>query len=82
MVSLPSGKITVKYHAGGEGKVLSKVNLKSLFIRRLQNFMIMLYKSLFFMNNYPCCLKDMFTVVSLPSGKITVKYHAGGKAKY
>ena len=42
---------------------LSKVNLKSLFIRRLQNFMITLYKSLFF-TNYPGYLKDMFTVRS------------------
>jgi len=41
----------------------SKVNMKSLFIRRLQNFMITLYKSLFFMN-YPGYLKDMFTVRS------------------
>ena len=32
--------------------LLSKVNMKSLFIRRLQNFMITLYKSLFF-TNYP-----------------------------
>ena len=30
--------------------LLSKVNMKSLFIRRLQNFMITLYKSLFFTN--------------------------------
>ena len=30
--------------------LLSKVNLKSLLIRRLQNFMITLYKSLFFKN--------------------------------
>jgi len=30
--------------------LLSKVNLKSLFIRRLQNFMITLYNSLFFTN--------------------------------
>ena len=36
--------------------LLSKVNLKSLFIRRLQNFMITLYKSLFF-TNYPGYLK-------------------------
>ena len=43
--------------------LLSKVNLKSLFIRRLQNFMITLYKSLFF-TNYPGYLKDMFTVRS------------------
>ena len=34
--------------------------MKSLFIRRLQNFMITLYKSLFF-TNYPGYLKDMFT---------------------
>ena len=40
--------------------LLSKVNLKSLFIRRLQNLMITLYKSLFFAN-YPGYLKDMFT---------------------
>ena len=43
--------------------LLSKVNMKSLFIRRLQNFMITLYKSLFFMN-YPGYLKDMFTLRS------------------
>ena len=43
--------------------LLSIVNLKSLFIRRLQNFMITLYKSLFF-TNYPGYLKDMFTVRS------------------
>ena len=43
--------------------LLSKVNLKSLFIRRLQNFMITLYKSLFF-TNYSGYLKDMFTVRS------------------
>ena len=43
--------------------LLSKVNLKSLFIRRLQNFMITLYKSLFF-TNYLGYLKDMFTVRS------------------
>ena len=30
--------------------LLNKVNMKSLFIRRLQNFMITLYKSLFFTN--------------------------------
>ena len=40
--------------------LLGKVNLKSLFIRRLQNLMITLYKSLFFAN-YPAYLKDMFT---------------------
>ena len=43
--------------------LLRKVNLKSLFIRRLQNFMITLYKSLFF-TNYSGYLKDMFTVRS------------------
>ena len=43
--------------------LLSKVNMKSLFIRRLQNFMITLYKSLFFMS-YPGYLKDMFTLRS------------------
>ena len=43
--------------------LLSKVNLKSLFIRRLQNFMITLYKSLFF-TNYSGYLKYMFTVRS------------------
>jgi len=43
--------------------LLSKVNMKSLFIRRLQNFMITLYESLFF-TNYPGYLKDMFTVRS------------------
>ena len=43
--------------------LLSKVNLKSLFIRCLQNFMITLCKSLFFMN-YRGYLKDMFTVRS------------------
>ena len=43
--------------------LLSKVNMKSLFIRRLQNFMITLYKSLFLMN-YPGYLKDMFTLRS------------------
>ena len=43
--------------------LLSKVNMKSLFIRRIQNFMITLYKSLFFMN-YPGYLKDMFTLRS------------------
>ena len=37
--------------------------VSSLFIRRLQNFMITLYKSLFF-TNYPGYLKDMFTVRS------------------
>ena len=44
--------------------LLSKVNMKSLFIRRLQDFMITLYQSLFFMN-YPGYLKDMLTVRSL-----------------
>ena len=43
--------------------LLSKVNMKSLFIRCLQNFMITSYKSLFF-TNYPGYLKDMFTVRS------------------
>ena len=43
--------------------LLSKVNMRSLFIRRIQNFMITLYKSLFFMN-YPGYLKDMFTLRS------------------
>ena len=43
--------------------LLSKVNLKSLFIRCLQNFMITLYKSLFF-TNYPVYLKDMCTIRS------------------
>ena len=42
-----------------------KVNLKSLFIRRLQNFTITLYKTLFF-TNYPGYLKDMFNVRSSP----------------
>ena len=41
--------------------LLSKVNLKSLFIRRLQNFMITLYKGLFF-NHYPVYLRDMLSV--------------------
>ena len=43
--------------------LLSKVNLRSPFIRRLQNFMITLYKYLF-LTNYPGYLKDMFTVRS------------------
>ena len=55
---------------------------KSLFIRRLQNLMITLYKSLFFAN-YPGYLKDMFTersssynlhgnhVLALPNPKTT-----------
>ena len=43
--------------------LLGKVNMKSLFIRRLRNFMITLYKSLSF-TNYPGYLKDMFTVRS------------------
>ena len=37
--------------------LLGKVNMKSLFIRRLRNFMITLYKSLSF-TNYPGYLKD------------------------
>ena len=41
--------------------LLSKVNLKSLFIRRLQNFMITLYQSLFFTYD-PVYLRDMLTV--------------------
>ena len=40
--------------------LLSKVNLKSLFIRRLQNLMITLNMSLLFAD-YPGYLKDMFT---------------------
>ncbi|RMX36737.1 hypothetical protein pdam_00023181 [Pocillopora damicornis] len=38
-------------------------NLNERILRRLQNFMITLYKSLFF-KNYPGYLKDMFTVRS------------------
>ena len=41
--------------------LLSKVNLKSLLIRRLQNFMIILYKSLF-LTYYPRYLRDMLTI--------------------
>jgi len=41
--------------------LLSKVNLTSLFIRRLQDFMMILYKSLFF-TYYPVYLRDMLTV--------------------
>ena len=63
--------------------LLSKVNLKSLLIRRLQNFMITLYKSLFF-KNFSGYLKDMFTIrssshnlrgnhiTSLPNPKTTI----------
>ena len=43
--------------------LLSKVNMKSLFIKRLQNFMITLYKSLF-LTNYLGYLKYMLTVQS------------------
>ena len=43
--------------------LLSKVNMKSLFIRCLQNFMITLYKSLFFFTNYPGYLKDVHRMV-------------------
>ena len=43
--------------------LLSKIHLKSLFIRSLQNFRITLYKSLFF-TNYPGYLNDRFTVRS------------------
>ena len=43
--------------------LLCKVNRKSLFIRRLQNFTIALYKTLFFAN-YPGYLKDMFNLRS------------------
>ena len=39
--------------------LLSKVNMKSLFIRHLQNFMITLYKSLF-ITNYPGYLKHNY----------------------
>ena len=48
-------------HSSPYDILLSKVNLKSPFIRRLQNFMIILYKSLFF-TYYPVYLKDMLTV--------------------
>ena len=41
--------------------LLSKVNLKTLFTRRLQNFMIILYKSLFF-TDYPSYLRNMLTM--------------------
>ena len=42
--------------------LLSKVQMKPLFIRRLQNFMITLYKSLFF-TNYPGYLNVHRTVL-------------------
>ena len=42
---------------------LRKVNLKSLLIRCLQNFIITLNKGLFFAN-YPGYLKDMFPIWS------------------
>ena len=62
--------------------LLSKVNSKSLYKRRLQTFLIILYKSLFF-NWYPGDLRNMFSlqsvsyslcgnyVLSLPSVKST-----------
>ena len=56
-------RFILQYYSSPYDILLSKVNLKYLFIRRLQNFMITLYKSLF-VTNYPCYLKDMFTLRS------------------
>ena len=43
--------------------VLSKVNSKSLYKRRLQTFLIILYRSLYF-TRYPGYLRDMFSLLS------------------
>ena len=45
--------------------LLSKVNCKSLYKRRLQTLLIILYKSLFF-TRYPGYLRDMFSLRSTP----------------
>ena len=62
--------------------LLSKVNPKSPYKRRLQTLLIILYKSLFF-NRYPGYLRDMFSlwstsyslrgnyILSLPSARST-----------
>ena len=65
-------RLILQYYSSPYDILLSKVNLKYLFIRRLQNFMITLYKSLF-VTNYPCYLKDMFT---LRSSKTTYGLHS------
>ena len=43
--------------------LLSRVNSKSLYKRRLQTFLIILYKSLFF-TRFPGYLRDMFSLRS------------------
>ncbi|CAH3165654.1 unnamed protein product [Pocillopora meandrina] len=83
-VSVICKKINDQFHdySSPYDILLCKVKLKSLFIRRLQNFTITLYKTLFF-TNYPGYLKDMFNVrsssynlrgnhiISLPKPKTT-----------
>ena len=43
--------------------LLSKVSSTSLFNKRIQNFLILLYKSLFF-THFPACMKNMFSLRS------------------
>jgi len=40
-----------------------KINLTSLYNRRIQNFLVLLYKSLFFAN-YPSYMRNVFTLRS------------------
>ena len=47
--------------------LLSKVNLKSLYTKRLRKFLIILYKSLF-NSNYPRYIRSMFTLRDAPCG--------------
>ena len=41
--------------------LLNKVEMTSLYNKRIQNFLILVYKSLFF-NEYPTYMRNMFTV--------------------
>ena len=47
--------------------LLSKVNFKSLYTKRLRKFFIILYKSLF-NSNYPRYIRSMFTLRDAPCG--------------
>ena len=54
-------RFILNYYSSHLNTLLNKVEMTSLYNKRIQNFLILVYKSLFF-NEYPTYMRNMFTV--------------------
>ena len=55
-------RFILNYYSSHLNTLLNKVEMTSLYNKRIQNFLILVYKSLFF-NEYPTYMSNMFFTV-------------------